>query len=153
MNSIRRLPIALCAVLIGAILVFVPVLTATAKTYGNLYNAIYVGTHDGRTIIFDIAGVHPLIGEKIEVRLRGVGLPDIAGRCRKESELAKQARDIVRWLCQNAKTIILQDVGRDKLFRLTAIVLVDGKDIRNVLIRKGLAVPQNASQPERDWCK
>ncbi len=129
-----------------------PVFGLSPKTYGDIYNAEYVDNPDGQTIVFDIAGVHPLIGDKIKVRLRGVDLPEIAGRCLKERELARQARDIVRWLLHDAKSIVLKDVGRDRLFRLTAIVLADGQDIRQVLINKGLAVPSNGSQ-KTNWCE
>ena len=124
----------------------------SSKTYGNIYNAKYVDNLDGHVIIFDIPGVHPLIGDKVKVCLRGVDLPEIVARCDKERELARQARDIVRWLLHDAKSVVLQDVGRDRLFRLTAIVLADGKDIRQVLINKGLAVPLNGPQ-KRNWCE
>jgi len=125
---------------------------ARGKTYGDIHNVTYVSTADGKVITFDIAGVHPLIGDKIEVGLDGVSLPDINGRCEKERELARQARNIVRHLLKRARDITLRNVSRGRYFRIVATVLVDGKDLRQVLIAAGLAVPYSDGKTTGDWC-
>lgn len=84
--------------------------------------------------------------------LRGIEVPEVAGRCEKERKLAKQSRDIVDWLMKKAKMITLENVGRDTLFRIVATVLIDGKDVRQVLLAKGLAVRQQDRQQKNNWC-
>ena len=47
-------------------------LPSWAGTYGSFKDVILHGCYDGDTCTFTIPGVHPLLGEKIKVRLRGV---------------------------------------------------------------------------------
>ncbi|MBF0370483.1 MAG: hypothetical protein HQL52_13605 [Magnetococcales bacterium] len=51
------------------------------KSYGNIEGVIYRGNYDGDTIRFDIPGVHPLLGDNISIRVRGVDTPEIRGKC------------------------------------------------------------------------
>lgn len=124
----------------------------SGKTYGAIHNVKYVKSYDGKTFIFNIPGVHPLLGDRIDVRLRGIEVPEIAGRCEQEKKLAEQSRDIVDWLMKKARMITLENVGRDKLFRIVATVLVDGKDVRRILIAKGLAVRPQDRRQKNNWC-
>jgi hypothetical protein len=61
---------------------------------------------------------------------------------------------VVELLLRKAGKISLQNVGRGKSFQITAVVLADRVDIREVLVRKGLASwltdPGGAAD---DWCK
>lgn len=121
-------------------------------TYGTIQHAVFRAAHDARTVTVDIAGVPPIIGEGIAVRIRGIRVPEVAGRCDREVSAARAGRDIVRQLLSRARNITLQDVGRDRVFRLTAVVLADNVDIRTVLINKGLAVWETESRHGHDWC-
>jgi hypothetical protein len=139
-------------ILLLALLLVTVTPAASAEKYGNIYNVEYLRNRSAETIVVNIAGVHPLIGREIEVQLRGLELPALAGRCRRETELAGQARDIVQQLLSRARTIVLQDVGRGRSFRIEATVLADDLDIRQVLIARGLA-HRGGNGPPPNWCQ
>ena len=98
------------------------------KTYGDILDVKYVRNYDGDTITFNIKGVHPLLGQNVSVRLRGVDTPEIRGRCQEERELAKKAKGFVAKVLMRAKRINLRRVARGKYFRIVADVEVDGRD-------------------------
>lgn len=123
------------------------------KNYGDIFNAEFVRAVEANVMIFNLAGLHPLVGEQIPVRLRGIDVPRINAGCAKEREAAVKAREIVSWLLTQSRTITLKKVGRDNRFRITAVVLVDNKDIRDVLLKKGIAEWRSARQKRRDWCQ
>lgn len=49
---------------------FGPAEAGNEKTYGAIHNVKYVKSYDGKTFIFNIPGVHPLLGDGIDVRLK-----------------------------------------------------------------------------------
>lgn len=110
----------------------------------------YVSCYDGDTCKFNIPEVHPLLGEKISVRIRGVDTPEIRGKCSKAKAII--ARDFLRKLLASAKTIALRNVGRGKFFRLIADVHADGVDVGGVLLKEGYAVAYDGKSKRRDWC-
>ena len=57
-------------------------------TVDTLYNV--------NTVTFDLSGLHPIIGEKISIRVNGIDTPEIKGKCEKEKYDAQQAREMVR---------------------------------------------------------
>ncbi|MBF0295594.1 MAG: thermonuclease family protein [Magnetococcales bacterium] len=122
------------------------------QTYGNVEGAIYRDNYDGDTIRFDIPGVHPLLGENIPVRVRGVDAPEIRAQCPEEKERAMRAKAMVREQLSKATRITLIEVGRDKYFRIVARVVADGVDVGEMLIGAGLAVPYNGGTKTMGWC-
>ena len=123
------------------------------KNYGDIFNAEFVRAVEADVVIFNLSGLHPLIGEQIPVRLRGIDVPQINTGCVKEREAAVKARKIVSWLLTKSRTITLKKVGRDNRFRITAVVLADNRDIREILLQKGLATRKSTRQKRRDWCQ
>ena len=99
----------------------------------------------------DIPDVHPIIGQNIPIRLRGVDTPEILGKCDEEKALAIKARDFVRDLLANAESIILQNIGRDDFFRILADVSADGVDLSRTLIQNKLGRPYDGRKKE-SWC-
>jgi len=73
-------------------------------------------------------GLPAVFGDDINIRVAGVDTPEIRGKCPAEKALAIEARDRVRELLTNAKTIDLLNVERGKYFRLVASVRIDGID-------------------------
>lgn len=59
-------------------------------------NVTYHHCYDGDTCTFTLPGVHPLFGEKINIRLVGIDTPEIRVKCEQETALGKEARDGVR---------------------------------------------------------
>jgi len=96
---------------------------------------IYLGVVDGDTFRFTIPNAHPIYAEKIKVRLLGVDAPE---KCRPKEHLkSKQYADKK---IRAAKTITLANCQRGSFFRLICQVMLDGNDLGNDLLDKGLAV-------------
>lgn len=75
----------------SAILVAILLITfnsAWAGSYGSFKGVVFHGCYDGDTCTFTKPGVHPLLGEKIKVRLRGVDAAEIRSKCDWEKEHA-----------------------------------------------------------------
>lgn len=111
-----------------------------AKSYGNIENAQYVRNYDGDTVTFTLPGLHPIIGEKINIRVNGIDTPEIRGKCEKEKYDAKQAREMVADILKDAEQITLKNMERGKYFRIAADVFVDGENLADILIEAGMAV-------------
>lgn len=108
------------------------------RTYGDL-TATVISVYDGDTMTVSIFGVHPLLGEQIPVRVRGVDTPEMKDERPEIHALAVQARDAVRAWCPIGSTVELVGVGRDKYFRIDAKPICGGVDIAAELVRAGLA--------------
>lgn len=114
----------------------------------------YVKNYDGDTITVSIPGVHPLIGEKISVRVLGIDVPEIKGKTKCEKDKARTAQRLVENLLKNAKTIELQNVQRDKYFRILANVVADGKSIKDLMMKNGLAYSYDGGTKQNvNWCE
>ncbi len=100
-----------------------------AKSYGDIENAQYVRNYDGDTITFNLPGLHPIIGDKISIRVNGIDTPEIRGQCVKERYDAKQAKEMVVDILKDAEQIVLKNMERGKYFRIAADVFVDGENL------------------------
>lgn len=109
------------------------------RTYGHLHVQKVDRVHDGDTFIVEIADVHPLIGTQVSVRIHGIDTPEITDKREEVRLLAIQARDYVAKRLEGAQSIALLNVQRDKYFRILADVLVDGVNLAEELVEKGLA--------------
>ena len=137
---------------IVTLLVVGTVFFLSADSYGDLTAFEVVRVYDGDTFFVDIPSLHPLLGDEIGVRVRGVDTPEIRGHCDRERELARRARDFVQERLAQAATVTLVDVERGKYFRIVASVVVDGVDLAELLIAAGLAVPYDGDGPKQSWC-
>ena len=113
----------------------------------------YVSNHDGDTITFDIAGVHPLLGNNIKVRLAGIDTPEVRTKDKCEKAAGKNAKQIVATLLRKAKRIDLEDVRRGKYFRIVANVKVDGQSVTELLLSRGMGYPYDGGKKRKiNWC-
>ena len=113
----------------------------------------YLRNYDGDTIAFNIPNVHPLLGKDINVRLMHVDAPEIKTINICERKVAVEAKLAIEQLLTESKRIDLEDVKRDKYFRIDANVIVDGKSLSKVLLEKSLAYPyEGGKKPTIDWC-
>ena len=126
---------------------------STAKPYGDYQDPIYIRNYDGDTITFTLPDLHPIIGEKISVRVNAIDTPEIKGKCDKEKYDAKKAKKMVADILKSAEHITLKNMERGKYFRIAADVLVDGEDLGNMLIEAGLAVKYDGGKKIHKWCK
>ena len=87
-----------------------PTLVAAAPSYGNLPVAQLHEVIDGDTIKVTIDGVHPLLGERIKIRVRDIDTPEISkGRygykCQQELELGLEAKRAAEEFLAGAESI------------------------------------------------
>jgi endonuclease YncB( thermonuclease family) len=122
-------------------------------TYGNLKRVQYVRNYDGDTVTFNIPNIHPVIGDKVSIRVRGIDTPEIRTKCEKEKVLGYKAKQVVADLFVGAKDITLTEVGRGKYFRLVANIIIDGTNLSQILLDKQLAVVYNGGTKTKNWCE
>ena len=136
-----------------AILIFMLwTVPAHAKSYGDIAGAVYVRNYDGDTITFNLPGLHPIIGEKISIRVNGIDTPEIRGKCEKEKYDAVQAKEMVADILKGAEQITLKNLERGKYFRIAADVYVDDENLADMLIEAGMAVTYSGGKKAYKWC-
>ncbi len=114
----------------------------------------YVKNYDGDTITFNIPDVHPIIGKKISIRVNGIDTAEVRTKDECEKKAGRTARKLVTNLLKNAKRIDLDNVSRGKYFRIVADVIVDGRDLKSILLKQQLAYSYNGGKKERpNWCQ
>jgi micrococcal nuclease len=114
----------------------------------------YIRNYDADTVTFDIPNVHALIGENISVRIRGIDSAEIKGKQPCEKDAARVAKRLVENILRNATRIDLENIDRDKYFRVLADVNADGRQIRDLLIKNRLAYDyQGGTKLVVDWCE
>ena len=132
-------------------------LTATSshseQSFGDYEGAIYVRNYDGDTITFDLPNLHPIIGNKIAIRVNGIDTPEIRGKCDKEKYDAKQAKGMVEEFLKDAERIDLKNMGRGKYFRIVADVYADGENLAEALVDSGMAVKYDGGKKNARWCE
>ena len=128
-------------------------LNSYAKSFGDFYGAVYVRNYDGDTITFNLPELHPIIGEKISIRVNGIDTPEIRGKCEKEKYDAKQAQQMVADILKDAEQITLKNMERGKYFRIAADVIVDGESLADMLIEAGMAVRYDGGKKTHKWCE
>jgi endonuclease YncB( thermonuclease family) len=125
---------------------------AYAKSFGDYEGAIYLRNYDGDTVTFNLPGLHPIIGEKISIRVNGIDTPEIRGKCEKEKYDAKQAKEMVADILRDAEQITLKNLERGKYFRIVADVIADGEDLADMLVEAGMAVRYSGGKKIKEWC-
>lgn len=113
----------------------------------------YVRNYDADTITFNIPNVHPLIGKNISVRVRHVDTPEVRGKLPCEKETARIAKRLIENLLKNSKRIDLANIGKDKYFRILADVVVDGRPLKDILLKNSLAYAyEGGTKEKKNWC-
>ena len=114
----------------------------------------YVRNYDADTITVNIKNVPRIIGKNISVRVRHIDSPEMRTHNACEKEAARTAKKLIENLLKNAKRIDLENVDKDKYFRLLADVKVDGQDLKQVLLKNHLAYPYEGDTKKKwDWCQ
>ncbi len=137
------------------LLIFLNLALATNCTHDahNFRCVKVLKNYDGDTITVDIPNIHPLLGNKVSVRVRGIDTAEVKGKSPCEKDAARVARNLVESLTKNAKVIDLENIERDKYFRILADVIADGKSIKDVLIKNQLAVNYDGGTKQKvNWC-
>jgi len=144
---------------IPLLLLFVPVCTTAAPTFGNLPVTQLHNIIDGDTIKVTIDSVHPLLGDRIKIRVKDIDTPEISKwkygyKCQRELELGLKAKRVAEEFLEGAESIELRNVSRGKYFRIAADVYVDEKNLSDVLLDQGLAhVYIGGKGKKKSWCE
>ena len=123
------------------------------KNFGTLQVQSVTSIYDGDTFRANIKGVHPVIGERMSIRVAGIDTPEIRGKCPKEKALAKKAKMETVSFLRNARRIELRNVKRGKYFRIVADVYADNKSLTENLAAKGLGVRYYGGSKSKNWCR
>lgn len=126
-------------------------LPALARDYGRTLVSEIVSIYDGDTFTVNIAHWPALVGERISVRINGIDTPELRGKCQKEKDQARAAKQFTVDRLRNARTVELHNLQRDKYFRILSDVYVDGQSLADALLAKGFAIPYHGGS-KRNWC-
>ena len=107
----------------------------------NFSGVEYVQNYDGDTMTVNIPGVHPLFGNEIGIRVRGIDTLEIRIKYPFEKQKVKETKTLIEGILNCANKITLHDIEREKYFRIVASVIVDGQNLSDLLLAKKLAVP------------
>ena len=123
------------------------------KNYGSVIVSEVTSIYDGDTFRANIKEYPDVIGYRMGIRINGIDTPEMRGECVKEKTLAKSAKQFTVEKLRAAKKIELRNMKRGKYFRIVADVYVDGNNLGEMLIAKGLAVPYDGGRKAKVWCK
>ena len=98
--------------------------------------------------------LEPTVKITVRVRLINIDTPEIKGACRREKDLAQRAKSRLMELIPRGTVVELGNIKDDKyLGRIDAnVILFDGRDVGDVLVRENLARPYNGEK-RKSWCK
>jgi micrococcal nuclease len=126
-------------------------LMAKDVSYGNAKVSEVTSIYDGDTFRANIEGSPPIVGEHIPIRINGIDTPGLRGKCDKEKQQARLAKQFTAERLRAAKSITLQNIKRGKYFRLIADVYIDGSNLGELLIKHGHAVKYDGDT-RSNWC-
>jgi micrococcal nuclease len=124
---------------------------AKDKNFGNANVLEVTSIYDGDTFRGNIEGFPAVIGESMSIRINGIDTPELRGKCDKEKQLARLAKQFTVERLRAAKSIVLKNIKRGKYFRLIADVYVDGVNLGEQLIKHGHAVKYKG-KTKQAWC-
>lgn len=110
---------------------------------------------DGDTIEYKADFLPAPLKPVLKIRVLGIDTPEKGHRaqCPEEAALAAKASALTKKAVKEAKTIQLQLEGWDKYGgRVLGYVLIDGKNLGDMLIAAGLARPYDGGT-KSSWCK
>jgi len=134
-------------------------LSIASPTFGTLPVTQIHNVIDGDTIKVTIDSVHPLLGDRIKIRVKDIDTPEISDwkygyKCQQELELGLEAKRVAEEFLEGAEGIELRNVSRGKYFRIAADVYVDDQNLSDVLLDRGLAhVYIGGKGKKKSWCE
>jgi len=145
--------------MLTSLLLIFPLFAQAGQLYGSLPVTQLHKVIDGDTIKVTIDSVHPLLGDRIKIRVKDIDTPEISDwkygyKCQRELELGLEAKRVTEEFLESAESIELRNVSRGKYFRIAADVYVDNKNLSDVLLDQGLAhVYTGGKGKKKSWCE
>ena len=131
------------------LLFFLSSFSALAQTYQWSIDHVV----DGDTVKVNLPTL-PSKLNPISVRILGIDTPEKGelAKCKKERELAEKATAFSQQAFSHGKNIQFINVkGWDKYHRILAEIIIDGKNLGNLLIQNGLAREYKGGK-RAGWC-
>ena len=123
------------------------------KNYGSTVVSKVTSIYDGDTFRANLVGYPEIVGYRIGIRVNGIDTPEMRGKCQKEKDLARKAKQFAVTKLRAAKKIELKNMKRGKYFRIVADVYVDNRNLGTMLIENHLAVLYDGGHKAKDWCR
>ncbi|MGL1934126.1 MAG: thermonuclease family protein [Fibrobacterales bacterium] len=140
--------LALCFLCIP---LFLSAASSDRKNYGTLICDEVTSIYDGDTFRCTIKDVHPLIGNRVSIRVNGVDTPEMKGKSKKEVILARKAKKRTVSFVRNCpEKIALKNVSRGKYFRIAADVYCGKESLAKTLIDEDLGYEYYGGR-KRKW--
>ncbi len=123
------------------------------KNYGSTVVSKVTSIYDGDTFRANLVGYPEIVGYRIGIRVNGIDTPEMRGKCQKEKDLARKAKQFAVTKLRASKKIELRNMKRGKYFRIVADVYVDNRNLGTMLIENHLAVSYDGGHKAKDWCR
>ena len=130
------------------------VLLTSLAAHADYTDWKYTRVVDGDTVEFEAKWLLPELGNKIKIRVYGVDTPEKPPRaqCDKEAQKALAASAFTKTFMTSAKSVSVQVKSWDKYGgRLLGNIVVDGKSLRDELIKNNLA-REYYGDAKQSWC-
>lgn len=129
---------------------------AVSNSVGNyvVNPAQIISVYDGDTFYIKVpecAELVPSLCARLGVRVNGIDTPEMQGKCQWERDHAARAKALTIGMLQQAKSVVLHHVEREKYGRLLASVEIDGVDLGATLISGGYARAYHG-EARTGWC-
>lgn len=101
--------------------------------------------YDGDTFFINLKGLPPVLGHDLSIRVADMDAPELRSRCDtperrlQERTYGAMSRDHLIGLIENSESIVLHNLRRDSFFRIIADVLIDGDDLKDIMVKDGFA--------------
>lgn len=125
----------------------------TSSIYASECGEIKItGVIDGDTLRAEMPALPDQL-KKVSIRIMGVDTPEIHGKCENEKNRANEAKNFLIKKFNETKNISYRWLEWDKYGgRILAEVFFDGKDIGQMMIDTGYAVPYHGEKKQQIWC-
>jgi endonuclease YncB( thermonuclease family) len=92
-----------------------------------------------------------LFGDRLSIRIVGIDTPEMKGKCDHERMMALQAKAFLVKHLEQAQDIHIELIARDKYFRVLSLIVADGLDLADEMVKAGLAYAYDGGTKDL-WC-
>ncbi|NOY62410.1 MAG: thermonuclease family protein [Gammaproteobacteria bacterium] len=139
--------------LASMLLLSAPLLAAndTGNSQSKAVAAKIIAVHGADTLRVNITGWPVQTGLFLPLKLGGVDVPKLKGKCDAEANKARKAKRFVKAVLKSTQKVELRDIKRNREYPLTADVYLDDSSLADKLIRAGLGRPYDGKK-RYGWC-
>ena len=123
---------------------------------GVTYDAQIIRVNDGDTVVIAAPFLPQPLKPELAVRVFGVDTPEkgFRAKCAAEDQRGQAATEFTKKAVASAKKTEVTLYAWDKFGgRVLGTIILDGKNLRDMLIERGYAIPYFGEAKTHDWCK